>query len=283
MPSRSQKNSLATKNESLENAAHSSSWAVSEAGLSDFFGGYLEINVFNSEYKVCSFNCSYCSFGATKIRLNQVKKDSPFFSTESLSEALEKKLESVINRTKNRTKIDSLLLSGSGEPTMSPWFGAHVDSIRKLRDRLLPHAKLRVLTNGAHLSEKQVQSGLKSCDEVIVKLDAGDEGLFKTVNDPLVRISVSQLTSQLRNFGRHSLQSIFFEGQDSNCSQEAIESWIECVGIAKPEMVYLKTIDSNTLLLMPNPLLTPTSEEMLYSIGSRMKRRTHIDFKVAYP
>ena len=217
------------------------------------------------ESKVCSYNCSYCELGETFIRINQIKKEIEFQNPEIIDKQLRKKLLHLED-------IQSICVSGNGEPTMYPHFKTLSEMIKTSRDELSSHVKVHLLTNGAHFYQKKIFSALKNYDSVHVKFDAGNDNVLKQANAPLIRTNINKIMSYLQGIDNLVLQSMFFSGPISNTDEGAIEDWIECIGIVKPKVVHIYTIDRKPL----NPLLQKVSEKTLDIIAMKLKRKIKI-------
>jgi len=70
-------------------------------------------------------------------------------------------------------------IAGSGEPTLNARQGELIGRVKERTD-----TPLAVLTNGSLLWMPDVREVLMEADLVLPSLDAGDEGMFETVNRP---------------------------------------------------------------------------------------------------
>jgi wyosine [tRNA(Phe)-imidazoG37] synthetase (radical SAM superfamily) len=236
------------------------------------FGNSLGVNLLGSQ-KICSFNCPYCELGETKIRMNQVKKDIKFQSSEEIDLAYREKLREL---NKEKVSIDSVCLSGNGDPTLYPFLDEAIDAIFLANQELAVQAKFLILTNGAHLDNKKVVHALNKLDDRVVKIDAGNDFTLKKINSPLVRTNMSKLIAGSRKLKDVVVQSCFVQGAVDNTDNDEIEDWIEVIGMIKPKQVQIYGLDR---VPFENNLIK-VDEDTLYTIGSKLKRRTQIEFKV---
>ena len=220
--------------------------------------------------KICSYNCSYCELGETKIRMNQVEREIKFQAPELINDKLRKTLLKI---DQSSVAIDSICVSGNGEPTLYPYFKKLTEMIHHSKNELLQTPKIHLLTNGAHFDQKKVVSALKYYDLVHVKFDAGDDDTLKKVNAPIIRTNLNKILHRIRGIDNLILQSMFITGSVDNINNSAIESWIEAVGIIKPQVVHLYTLDRKPL----DPKITKVDEDTLDVIATKLKRRTQID------
>ncbi|NJM10305.1 MAG: radical SAM protein [Bdellovibrionaceae bacterium] len=198
------------------------------------YGSTLGINLLGAE-KVCSYNCVYCSLGPTQLTMNKVRKDYVFPSLDHLSAAF----KSYISQS---VPMEAIVLSGNGEPTLYPEFDEAMKLIVDLRQQHLPNAKIVVLSNGAHLDNKKVANGLNLADERVIKVDAGNDNLMMKINDPLIRINMAKFLSGVRKLSDTVVQSMFFTGEIDNTQGDAMDEWIEVIGMIKPKAIQLCTI-----------------------------------------
>ena len=230
----------------------------------------LGINPLGHENKICSYNCPYCELGETTIRMNQVEREIKFQNPEQINDLLRKKL---LNLDQSSTPIDSICMSGNGDPTLYPHFRELSEMIYNSRNELLRTPKLHLLTNGAHLDQKKIVSALKHYDFVHVKFDAGDDDVLKKINAPLVRTNINKILRYVRGINHLILQSMFVTGSVDNVSHHAIESWIEAVGIINPQIVHLYTLDRNPFDFG----IKKVDEDTLDIIATKLKRKTQIE------
>ncbi len=231
------------------------------------YGSTLGINLLGAE-KVCSYNCVYCSLGPTVLTMNRIRKDYEFPKLEDLSRAF----KDYISRS---VETKAVVVSGNGEPTLYPEFDEAMKLVCELRDAHLPGTKIVVLSNGAHLDNKKVVTGLNLADERVIKIDAGNDALMMKVNDPLIRINLAKFLGGIRKLKDSTVQSIFFTGEIDNTGSDALDEWIEVIGMIKPKAIQLCTIRPTT-----DARYKPTDEDTLYSIAFKLKKRTGLEAEV---
>ena len=155
----------------------------------------LSVGINISPDKNCNFQCVYC-----EVHRNGEPPAEPL-DVEAVAAELKKTLAFVRGgrlreRPWYRSLPDELLqlrhvaLSGDGEPTLSPKFGAALQAVVHVRAVSgLPFFKLVLLTNATGLDLPQVQHGLlhlTRSDEVWAKLDGGTQAYVNKVNRPAV-------------------------------------------------------------------------------------------------
>lgn len=232
-------------------------------------GKSLGLNVLGAE-KICSFDCVYCDLGRTTLRLNQLKKDIQLPSVEDFEHALRSKLRDL---TKESARVDYLTFSGNGEPTLNPALPECIEVLLRLKEEFGLKSKTAIMTNAFHFESRKMANAVNLLDERMVKVDAGNEQCMKMVNAPLVRATTDKLTSATRQLKDCVVQGMFIQGSVDNTKPEMIEEWIELVGIIKPKLVHIVGLNRPTA----QDGLLKVSEDGLYTIASKLKRRTGIE------
>lgn len=230
-------------------------------------GLVLGINFFGNQ-KICSFDCPYCELGRTSIRMNQLKNDLSFLSAQELIEQISEKM-----RFYRHLPIKHILISGNGEPTLYPYLVEAIDLLLIARSEIMPEIPIVLMSNGVHLDKKRISHSLDRLDEIMIKVDAGNENVLKQINKPLVRANVGRIISAARKLKSVSCQSFFVRGVIDNTKDQMIDDWIEVVGMIKPAKVYLYSLKR----VPPIKGLIAADEDTLYTIASKLKRRTQIE------
>jgi wyosine [tRNA(Phe)-imidazoG37] synthetase (radical SAM superfamily) len=148
--------------------------------------------------KICSFDCVYCSLGRTTIKTIERKT---FVQSKIVRQDIEKALKKV--------SADVVTFSGTGEPTLAKNLGELIEIARDISR--LPVA---VLTNSSLMFRKDVRRDLLKANIVKGKLDASNDELFKVINFPHEKISLSSVIKGLAKFrkefaGRFALEIMF--------------------------------------------------------------------------
>lgn len=230
-------------------------------------GQVLGINLF-SDQKICSFDCPYCELGRTNIRMNQLKKEIRFTPPEELIEKIRTDM-----RAARGLPLERIVISGNGEPTLYPHLSEIIDLIITAKEEILPTLPIVLMTNGAHIDTRKLVNALNRLDEVMIKVDAGNEAVFKQINNPLVRANLPKVIAGAHKLAHRSIQSFFVTGVIDNTQNAMIEDWIEVVGMMRPSKIYLYSLKR----VPPIKGLVAADEDTLYTIASKLKRRTQIE------
>lgn len=250
-------------------------WGVIYQFKSRRFNNSLGINLLGSDKKICSFNCPYCELGATEIRMNDIKRADFFRDPQSLIKDIEAGFEKV---HLNKSAIDAILFVGNGEPTLYPDIDIIVSKVIALRNQFFRDVPTGILTNGSHLDSRKVVKAVSDLDLRMVKLDSGNDKILKKINAPLVKDSIEKLISNARKIKNVIIQSCFVQGTVDNTKPEDLDEWIEAVGMIKPDVVHLYTLDR----VPAASGLIKTDEDTLYTVAAKLEKRTRIKSKVFY-
>lgn len=231
------------------------------------FGHSMGINLLGAQ-KVCSYNCIYCDLGPSILTMNKIRKSYEFPTLDQVQVSFREYIRKSV-------PIETILVSGKGEPTLHPDFDDAIKLILELRDEHLPKRKVIVLSNAAHLDGKKVVTGMNLADERVIKIDAGNDAFLQKVNDPLIRLNMAKFLSGIPKLKDCIVQAMFFNGDVSNISAEHVEDWIEVLGMVKPKHVQICTITRPA-----GASLKAVEEDDLYSIAFKLKKRTGLEATV---
>jgi wyosine [tRNA(Phe)-imidazoG37] synthetase (radical SAM superfamily) len=227
-------------------------------------GRSLGINLSPTGYKLCSFDCVYCHYGRTQVKTSQpTEEDLP--RIENILRAVEKALAL-------HPSIDYLTFSGNGEPTLHPNFPTIVEGVRRLRDRLCPHAIFALLSNSTNAHLPHIKEALKLIDVPIMKLDAGDQATFIRVNRPAATIRFTKLLDGLANIPGLTIQSILFAGQLSNVTSQALQAWMNALAEIRPAQIQIYSTDRP----VPQAGLEKIPPEGLHKIANQVETTMQI-------
>ena len=121
--------------------------------------------------KVCSYNCIYCQVGKTR---KQSINRQEFFQPE----VIYKDVANHLSKIKQDNLPDYLTFVANGEPTLDINLGKSIKLLKKFG---IPVA---VITNGSLLFAESVRDDLFFADWVSIKMDAGDNDTWHTMNLP---------------------------------------------------------------------------------------------------
>lgn len=237
-------------------------------------GSSLGLNIMPIDYKLCPFNCVYCHYGWTKeqvLGLSRRAKDLP--SPQGVGDALIQSLKELVRLDRRPNYIT---FSGNGEPTAHPQFKEIVETVCSVRDMISPHLKVALLSNSTTLGRPDVLAAIKLVDLPIMKLDAGTEELFRTINRPVSSITLVQIVSGLQKLDRFHTQTVFMKGTVDNTTDQAVERWISLIGHVRPTEAQIYTVDR----WPADPGLKKVEKERLRNIAELTKARTGVEVVV---
>ncbi len=183
--------------------------------------------------------------------------------------------------------IETILVSGNGEPTLHPLFLQLTKNLISKRAELtsstnqfaglkLTTTRTVCITNGDRLDERDIVDALNLFDECIVKLDAGTEKGFKKINRPLSRSSLEKILLGARSLDNLSIQTTVAGGDFSLTQAPQLEEWIEVLAMLNPAKVYLVKATG----ACSNPALQFVSDDDMHRISHWLERRLKIKARV---
>lgn len=149
-------------------------------------GMSLGINNIGSP-KTCSYGCIYCQVGKT---MKRTIVRTTFFEPEIIYRNVSLHLRKI----KPGNYPDYLTFVSNGEPTLDINLGKSIMQLKKLG---LPVA---VITNGSLLTNNSVCDDLALADWVSVKIDAGNESIWRDINHPFNALDSNKITERIKLF-----------------------------------------------------------------------------------
>ncbi len=229
-------------------------------------GSSLGINPLPLSRKACSSNCVYCQHGWT------LPAEGSSEPVERAAELLALIDEAFKSFAEQKTAVDCITLAGNGEPTIHPDLEAIVLEVKRLRDRDFPKAKVGILSDATQAHRPGVARALRALDERYMKLDGGDEAMWRAVTQPFGGADWATMIAALKNLPDIVLQSMFIQGSVNNTKPDHIERWIELVRSIRPLSVQVYTVDRAPA----DPGIVKVPLARLQAIADRLTARTGI-------
>ena len=209
-------------------------------------GRSLGINILPPGKKACSFDCAYCMLGRTQTHSGKEARE--WASIDLVEEGL---IEASEFLKKIKMKIESIALTGNGEPTLNPEFTEIVERILEVRNDVFSGVPVVIYTNSSKVCEKSVLKGLALADVVIAKLDAVDDELREVINRPSNAPPVSEIVAglgALRNCinGELAVDIMLVEmskgtGKREETNLSCLEEMSEALLEIQPHRIYVQT------------------------------------------
>ena len=179
--------------------------------------------------KVCSYSCVYCQVGITHKFSNQRQK---FYDPEVICSEVKKQMA----KLSVADQPDYLTFVANGEPTLDINLGR---SIEKLKLFNIPVA---VITNASLLIDPQVRADLLPVDWVSVKIDAGNEDVWKKLNRPADKIDFEMYVKGLITFsnvykGKLVSETMLVKGL--NDTPEELNQVVTVLKSVQPSIAYI--------------------------------------------
>ncbi|MFW5871894.1 MAG: radical SAM protein, partial [bacterium] len=149
-------------------------------------------------------NCIYCQLG--EIQKHTMAREI-YVPTNKIK-------EDINNYKKHHNeKLDVLMLSGCGEPTLA----LNIEEIVQTLKASFNDLPIMILTNGTTLHAPEVQNALKEIDRCIIKLDATTPFKWMQINRPVETLDFESLKNGILDFknnyrGKIDLQVMLLPG-----------------------------------------------------------------------
>jgi len=179
--------------------------------------------------KVCSYNCIYCQVGKTRKQSTDLQE---FFTPEVILEDVKKHLAKI----KKNNYPDYLTFVSNGEPTLDINLGKSIKSLKSLG------VPVAVLTNASLLFLESVRNDLSMADWVSLKMDAGDENTWHTMNLPAPGLNFGIILNSINKFANEykgilRTETMLVKG--INDSAENLTNLARLIKKIKPGKAYL--------------------------------------------
>ena len=201
-------------------------------------GNSLGINLYPIA-KTCSFDCIYCLRGQTIYKISKPCNEAFQVNINDVVNALSYVLSKLSN-------VDTVDLSGNGEPTLYPKFPELTKEIRKVCDDY-GIKSFGIFTNSSTFLINQVVEGLKHIDHIEAKLDTVVENKFKIINQPHPEIELKNVIQGLYNirklgFSKLCIQIMFIKyGNINNFEKSDIEKLCNELIKIDPDEIHIYT------------------------------------------
>ena len=230
--------------------------------LSKRLGNSLGIDVI--PHKTCSYNCIYCQLGSEENTITDLKN---YYSVDEIIYELKEALL-------NNKNIDYITFTGSGEPTLYKDLKKLIYEIKQITD--IP---VCIITNGSLLYKQEMRSNLLLADLVIPSLDAGNEDVFKLIDNPNKEIDFDKMVEGLIEFkkifkGEYWLE--IFLLKDINDNEDELDDIIKIVNKIKPDRIQLITATRR----VANEKAKALTDEELKKIKKYFNSRCNIEVDI---
>ena len=180
-------------------------------------------------FKVCTYDCIYCQLGRTREKTVERGDYVPVGEV----------LRQVGERLASGVAIDTVTMSGSGEPTLNVSIGEVIAGVKEMTE-----IRVAVLTNGSLFGVEEVRRGCSGADLVFPTLSAGSEEVFQRIHRPAPGLTLAGLVEGLAAFRKEFAGEMWLEVfvlagiNDNEEEMRAIKGLAEGIG---PDRVQLNT------------------------------------------
>lgn len=232
-------------------------------------GRSLGVNISPTVVKHCSFGCIYCERGLTTVFYGSPQDKAEYMppADEILAE-----IEAAFRaETEQGLELDVVTFAGNGEPTDHPEFERITRETLALRDRLMPGAQVALLSNSRHVGNSKIREIIGLYDVCLMKLDAGDERLWKLLDVPY-GVTLDEIVEGLALVPNCTIQSLFVQGKVDNSTDDAVSKLIEKLKLIKPIEVQVYSLDREP----PTDRVEQVPAARLKEIAERIERETGV-------
>ncbi|MEG1760212.1 MAG: radical SAM protein [Alistipes sp.] len=205
----------------------------------------LGVNLLPVESKLCSFDCIYCECG-----WNAEHRGRRHFNDRAdVRRLLE---QTLLRMVADGTPPDVITFAGNGEPTLHPEFEAIIDDTLALRNKIVPTARVSVLSNATQLGREEVRRALDKVDNSILKLDSAFDETVRIINNPSGNYTVAEVVRNMKYFnGQMIVQTMFLRGECNgqhidNTTEQEVAAWLNLIAEIRPLQVMIYSLDRDT-------------------------------------
>jgi wyosine [tRNA(Phe)-imidazoG37] synthetase (radical SAM superfamily) len=180
------------------------------------------VNLLPSKGRFCTLDCVYCPFPR---------------SLEKVEWRLPGDVGTAVRNALHDEDVDSITVSGTGEPTLHPRFGHVLGDILSAR-RVRPELPVRIVTNGTTAGEPHTRRLLELADERLVRIDAGGDRIAR----PRRARPRGAVAGALRELSDFTVESVFVEGLGGNTGERDVGDWIALLAKLHPKHVTVTTV-----------------------------------------
>jgi len=211
----------------------------------------LHVNLLPGHGRLCTLDCVYCPFPRAQEALDwRLPGDIGSAVRNALHEAPE---------------LDSITISGPGEPTLHPRFGHALGDILSAR-LVRPELPVRIVTNGTTALKPHIRRLLEFADERLVRIDAGGDRIAR----PRHALAHAELAAALHELSDFTVESVFVEGPGGNTGDRDVSEWIERLAELRPKHVTVTTVAEPPL----DPTVHRAEAATLERIAERLRHST---------
>jgi wyosine [tRNA(Phe)-imidazoG37] synthetase (radical SAM superfamily) len=214
----------------------------------------LQVSLLPTSGRLCPLDCVYCPF--PRSHPHQGWRSPGDIGT------------AVMNTLHGARDLESITISGPGDPTLHPQFGRALGDVLSAR-RVRPELPVRIATSASRACDPHVRRLLEFADERLVRIDAGGDRIAR----PRVPVPHEEVAAALRELSDFCVESVFVDGPAGNTNERDVSDWIARLAELHPKHVTVTTIAQPPL----EPDVSRADPATLERIAAELRRRTGLE------
>ena len=144
------------------------------------------------DVSTCSFNCAYCQLGQIQKRTAEIKTYVP---TKKILDDFKRALDADEFKLE---ELDVITFAGSGEPTLAKNLAEIIHGLREIMSQKGIQVPISILTNATLFNDDEVCARALTADMISLKLDAPNDEVLSSINQPVEGVTVESILSGIR-------------------------------------------------------------------------------------
>lgn len=194
-------------------------------------GQSLGINPVPTSREDCDPSCIYCQKGTPDtVPILSRSNQQPSAGVIVTSAA-----RRIIELSKAGEKLESIVVSGNGDPTTHPNLLEVTENLRDLRNKWFPKAQLALLSESENLEADEVRRALRIYDRPILRFEWATAKAFTTATGRTAG-EYKAIGEALENLDRLIIQASF---GPANSAEADVKAWLKRVEELRPKEVQI--------------------------------------------
>lgn len=186
----------------------------------------------------CIHNCAYCNLSVSNQKKPQLSLE-PYQVVESLIAAVE-------GKEGEKKNLDSIVITGGGNPIDHPKFPEIIKDVMLVRDLIRPETKVVVVTSGHGIERPEVLLALQLVDLCILRFDPVSIKGHSAQSHAEFKKYLKRLKGNIAVQACLETTNLLLEDEVSK-EQKGLDSWVQDVVSIGARQAYLCAADRDVL------------------------------------